>query len=97
MISRSFPDPSPRQNRPSCGIIYIPPTYKEDQFINKLKVPNPSITEKETRGQSNGTHYVSEASVQTKGLIYELHSSSLSSIYVLFFIYNYFDLYFFYN
>ena len=66
MISRAFPGPSPRQNCRSCGIIYIPPTYEEDQFINKLKVPNPSITEQETRGQSNGTHYVSEASVQTK-------------------------------
>ena len=33
--------------------LQMPLTYEEDQFINNLKVPNPSITEQETRGQTN--------------------------------------------
>ena len=31
----------------------MPLTNEEDQFIDKLKVSNPSITEQETRGQNN--------------------------------------------
>ena len=31
----------------------MPLTAEEDQFVNNLKVPSPSITEQETRGQSN--------------------------------------------
>ena len=31
----------------------MPLTNEEAQFINKLKVSNPSITEQETRGQNN--------------------------------------------
>ena len=39
-------------NVPVVGL-KMPLTNEEDQFINKLKVSSPSITEQETRGQNN--------------------------------------------
>ena len=51
-VDESFPDLPLASNVPVVGL-QMPLTYEEDQFISKLKVPNPSITEQETRGQNN--------------------------------------------
>lgn len=48
-VDESFPDLSHASNVPVVGL-QMSLTYEEDQFINKLKIPNPSITEQETRG-----------------------------------------------
>ena len=51
-VDDSFPDLPVASNAPVVGL-QMRLTYKKDQFINKLKVPNPAITEQETRGQTN--------------------------------------------
>ena len=51
-VDDSFPDLSVAINAPVVGM-QMALSYEEDQFINNLKVPNPSITEQETRGKTN--------------------------------------------
>ena len=51
-VNDSFPDLPIANNVPVVGL-QMPLTAEEDQFVNNLKVPSPSITEQETRGQSN--------------------------------------------
>ena len=51
-VDESFPDLPLASNVPVVEL-QMPLTNEEAQFINKLKVSNPSKTEQETRGQNN--------------------------------------------
>ena len=51
-VDDSFPDLPLVRETPVVGL-QGPLTNQEDQFISQLKVPDPSLTEQETRGQSN--------------------------------------------
>ena len=48
-----FPDLPIETNVPAGVGLQMPLSYQEDRFISHLNVPNPSLIERETRGQSN--------------------------------------------
>ena len=53
VVGDSFPDLPIETNVPPGVGLQMPLSYQEDRFISRLTVPNPSLIERETRGQSN--------------------------------------------